>query len=520
MRKDNKKCILFTGFILTALPFVLWSVMQAKSKIDHLSFLYVTEKNFSFLPQDSDRSINFVMMSNVIGTLVAYNKSMDLVPNLAERWSTHDNKIIFTLKKNLYDELNEKITPQGFERSIKRNLLKFARNGSLPLFDKLKGWSSFINGSSQLKGIKTTEDTIGFEFDSKRVPDGLLDFLAMPYFGIWSDSHFNNEGKFKLIDNKAVSTGAYQVTKTNHDNTEVELVKREKNPIGSKNSFVKKVTIRTYKTIDEALTNKKNTIIATNLKSTSSNEYPGFKIISQIPGILKFAAMVPHKKGIFSSAHNRELFKGKINDYLNSKNTDHGYFTKANTFYIDANLNEHKENSRSQNTNKALKLEGNFKEVYVRIETSITPDNNNDTIENRKEKVRHIFKDIPVEIKFKEKNGRKFEKKYRNDYIDLRFGGVNTGTSIDGWVLKMMFCSSLGVDFPNPNSKICTLIDKYDQEKIALSDFSSSFEKIISDENIVIPMWHYGRKWLISNDISTKSISSVIDTVRFNFLDN
>jgi len=167
----------------------------------------------SFDPAHSDTMLNLVFMENIVGTLVKYGASGKLESYHAlNRATEHDGKLIrFKLKSDLQCEDGTPINAGTYVQSFYRLLKLLARtNPQLPIMEHLVGFNDFRNGETQaILGLRAEGNSLVFEFDRK--PDGLFEFLSMPYYGFYSPSDFDSSGKWRNTCS-ITSSGTWKLT--------------------------------------------------------------------------------------------------------------------------------------------------------------------------------------------------------------------------------------------------------------------------------------------------------------------
>jgi ABC-type oligopeptide transport system substrate-binding subunit len=94
------------------------------------------------------------------------------------------------------------------------------------------------------------------------------------------------------------------------------------------------------------------------------------------------------------------------------------------------------------------------------------------------------------------------------DY-DLRLISSSIGGGISTWILDMMFCSNLGVCFPDSDGRICNLIKEQKSRPKSEAEFARDFNSILADEATVIPLHHSGSLWIFGEAISSREVSPV-----------
>jgi hypothetical protein len=100
-----------------------------------------------------------------------------------------------------------------------------------------------------------------------------------------------------------------------------------------------------------------------------------------------------------------------------------------------------------------------------------------------------------------------FKKTDTNDFFDARISSVDIGASPLYAAIKMMFCTKLGINFPDPSGRICNLVARDVETSLEVNqDFINQFNQILYDDSVVIPIQHHSDKWFVTNDIDPKSM--------------
>ena len=102
-----------------------------------------------------------------------------------------------------------------------------------------------------------------------------------------------------------------------------------------------------------------------------------------------------------------------------------------------------------------------------------------------------------------------------NQLADIRFGIVDIGGEIESWGVRMMFCSQLGVSFPDLGGKICQLTDKVEEEDIDYTVYKTEFETLIKQDSVVVPLYLQGQLWLFSKDFDVSNLSPTMGVIPF-----
>ena len=84
---------------------------------------------------------------------------------------------------------------------------------------------------------------------------------------------------------------------------------------------------------------------------------------------------------------------------------------------------------------------------------------------------------------------------------------VDIGAYPDYFVVKMMFCSQMGIKFPDPSGNICKLVNEgIKSASIVNQEFVDQFNKFLHEDAVVIPIFHHSDKWLVSNVFDPTSL--------------
>ncbi len=457
-----------------------------KEHLNNLEFKIAVSKpehsQFSLKISDADFSYNQLLLNNIVGTLVKYGPSGKIEPYLAKSWTTsQDNKIWeFTFRDNLFAENGTKITASSFHKALVKNLKFYSKNGSVIVFDHILGWDEFLKGDgTPLKGLSVTEKTIKFEFDSS--PDAFLELLRMPYFGFWLEEN-----------NKLISTGSYSLKNINTNRVNLSL---REDWFTVSNESVKNVTISFSKIDDGNIAKEKNAIIRFPFYAdTSTHGDFGYWIVSP-PTRLECFTLSPKKINFFHEKHNRILFNNKI------RNQSSGNM-KSDFFYQSAKSHV-KIDSKPE---KYVKV-SNVKPIEFALERM---NYSQEELENINYSIKKALEGSGVKFNILERDTLDkdwFKKTDSNEYFDARVTSVDIGAYPIYTAIKMMFCTKLGVNFPDPSGKICELIANNVKKSIQMDqDFITKFNQIIYDDAVIIPIQFHSDKWYVTNNIDPKSM--------------
>ncbi len=447
-------------------------------------------------------------MEQLVGTLIKEDtRNSRKEPYLAKAWDQSDagKKWTFILRDNIECEDGTSIDAHSFIKGLKQSILRYLKKSEIPAFSQLKGFDSFKAGNFDSLGISALSNKkIEFSFEQK--PDGFLDYLAMPYFGFYCSQDFEENGDWKN-KNKITSSGAYRLLEVNEDNS--ILLKKRSNWFSHVKNSPDIVKIQ-YKGYKEIINKDISKTIIYNPKLWNKDEIPrGFYKVSAIPFFLRAIVLSPFKEGVFKKRENRTIFRDSIKRYIAKKGYSSLVATPAQTFYLSDTSNYIPTKKIKTIPNDGEKISILFYPKQTEFETYL------------KNLIESVCKEVGLNYEFNkiDYNNPNWIQEYRsNSKHDIRIAGVANGDTIISWVVDMMFCTKLGVSFPDPNNHICKLTAKYRKEEIDLKKYKKEFEKTIAKEASVIPIAHFGLMWLFSNDIPKSDISPTMHTPRFDLL--
>ncbi|MEK7691090.1 MAG: hypothetical protein AAB425_08730, partial [Bdellovibrionota bacterium] len=89
-----------------------------------------------------------------------------------------------------------------------------------------------------------------------------------------------------------------------------------------------------------------------------------------------------------------------------------------------------------------------------------------------------------------------------------RLARVDAGGDYINWAVRMMFCSKLGISFPDPNGSVCRLTDEFENDKNAdTAAYQMRLQEVLDREAYVIPVFHASLTWLVTEDLDFTGIS-------------
>lgn len=436
-----------------------------------------------------------IILQQLIGTLVYYSNFGQYEPRLAESWENNGLSWRFKLRKNLFAENNESITTESFKNSIERSLHIFEKKGDIPVLSSLVGYDKFIekNRDTQdilklypLEGLTVEGEYLVFRFN-KKIKSGLLEILSFSPFGYISSENFDVNGQWR--DNtRFISSGPYKVISlrigyeyilTRNTNwpdfmdgspSEIRFSHEEKN-IGSKNH-----------TVIDAFT----------------NEYQNktFKRYNLTPEYLNSVLLGNLQTGYFKNITQRKYFKKIFHEQCRKFLPEtFGSNIRSNTFYPNqfqkmAILNEPIFNHKPPD--EPILIEGDIPEK-------------NTSRWYAWQVLRETLDHLQIPYIFA-KNEATFEE-ITNLKYDIRIRGSSIGSKIEPWGIHVIFCSSMGINLPDPGEHILRLTEMYENDEVTYAEFCDQFLEHVQDQSAIIPVSHFGVQLFISDGVDAKTFS-------------
>jgi hypothetical protein len=117
--------------------------------------------------------------------------------------------------------------------------------------------------------------------------------------------------------------------------------------------------------------------------------------------------------------------------------------------------------------------------------------------------------------KYKINNNEYSWKEYSSQNYDFRIGGTSVGSGVEAWGVDMIFFSPVGPNLPDPSGRVKKMLSEYENDKLTDEDLTNQFLSIVEEDAAILPISHFGIQWYISSGINTKSISPLINIIRF-----
>jgi hypothetical protein len=502
--------IVFLGIGMKMSPALLHKTKSSsEATLTYLTYLSIrgTSRDIfpaiSLSPVTSDQVDNQSILNALISTLVKYGSSGKIEPYLASDWqvSEGDRKWTFNLRSGFTCESGEELTAESFHKSLLENFRRNLQKSDKTEFSHLKGWADFTgNRTNSPSGLSFEGNRIIFDFDLA-VPD-LLNYLRMPYFGFWCKENFS-EGEFQS-QNKFVSSGPYKIVKALAD-YRLQLSMRQDQP--SYSAEAPQFIEIGYGSIDEVKADDKSKI-AKIIYEDSPPEVETFTAIDGPPLILQGLALNT-RLNFFKNKKNRMVFAKRLNEFKN-QNLEHR-FSKG--FFLTSEI------IASAFEGVPSEYETTDSEIRLAVQYDPSTLATKQLWENL---FAYVLKGQKYKVFYPQKGDSSWVKNILNsDEYELRTTSVYPGAHYVVSVINMMFCTKLGISYPDPSGRMCELVSEYTaKEKPADKKFEQEFNKILVEDSAVFPLFHARDRWLISSDIDldtmpTSIIHPLFEKIRF-----
>lgn len=459
-------------------------------------------------PVDSDQIANLAHMEHLVGTLIKYNSVNSYEPHIAESWVVSDDHLLwkFNIRSGLKCEDGSSIDAKTFVEGLILAIRNHAFDESVPLFSNLKGWGDFIlRREKGISGLRAVGDSVvHFQFEKR--PTWVLEYLAMPYFGHYCRANFNDDGSWKS-NSKIVSSGDYRLSGWDNEKNIVSLEPRKEFKGGFDLSLSPAVDV-VFDELHSALT-KNRTIISADV-SEDFSEPNGWSVVQGTQS-LGYYAILNHRREVFSDLKRRIAFSQLLKLKLWELRSSFSRNILSFNFFPETFVGS--EGVGPEEVGSLGAFHGG--EISVQLLPSHR---------YRTGYILEVLKGLAKEFNFRivEKQmpttgGMESRVKHREEEADIYFIGVDKGTNADPGVVRMMFCSKLGVRFPDVSGEICKLTDEYEEDLLSMTEaeYQKKFEHLLSRDASVIPIFHYGQFWLASPDVDVSALSPTMGLPRF-----
>lgn len=473
---------------------------NGKSSQNLRVILGLESPGLSFDPLDSDSLLNAIHAEQLVGTLVRLTPNGRYEAYLAESWDILEEgrRWNFKLREGLTCEDGTPISSKAYKSNLETVIRQFAKHSNFPLVEDLSGYQSFKDGASDIPGISATSD-IGLSFQFERPQSQtFLEYLGLPLLGFYCAANFNSEGRWK-DKNKIISSTGYRLNNPVLTD-KVELIRRSDWSYIDSAAPDKVIIERRFITQDDL--KSENTIVLAFSKNMEL-DYSSVKEISLLPTGLHTVALSSRDGSPFSNKEVRQSFRDRISQKADKVGSLVNYI-RSKTFY------PHQTTKAPANSDASVaKPIKQSRPVQI-----LTNDSKLEKTTNVIALISETLTEMGLDFELVRAPISKVDlMKYRDERNwDVKTISVDIGGGIENQLLRFMFCSKLGVSFPDPSQRICDLTNRYDQygdhlNIEVLKKLVDEFDQIIHEEAAVIPLYKSGRSWLYSSNFESVPIS-------------
>lgn len=452
---------------------------------------------------EAERYEYAVVMQPLIGNLVVYSNKGRYEPLIAKSWSVDKNGTWkFEMHKNFVCENGEEITPASFKKSIETSIKFLAAKSPVPVLSKLAGYKDFVAGAADtISGIEAASDAIILRF-AEATRSGVVQILSFAPFGYICSANRNSGGSWK-DNNQFISSGPYKIV-SHHPGVKSVLELRQDWKNAIKNSPKQ---VHFYFSLD-SIENKK---LPTILDSFTVTSFPGenLKKYNLVPEYINPILLSHNSKGkFFASKDNRLMLKQAIASEKAKLHSEIENHYKTDFFYPN-----------QPPKNQVLTFTPGYK--YKKPDYPLIIQGKKPEKGDRKYLnwlvLEPALKALNIDYVF-DASAKTWSEKMDDKY-DIRFHGSSIGGGAEAWGLGVVFCSEIGLRFPDQSGKVCKSIEDYENGITNDQEFSDEFNQAVFDDVSVLPVTHYGVMMYLSPEVNRESVSPLISVVRFDQLE-
>jgi MarR-like DNA-binding transcriptional regulator SgrR of sgrS sRNA len=464
----------------------------------------------SFLPEEGDVVPNAVKLEQIIGTLVkeTQGNSGTSEPYLASAWSISNDKKTyrFEFRQGLVCEDGSEINGESFRRSLIRLLKTRAATFEIPVFSQLVGWQEFVVGKHDLIGLRSEQEGRRITFEFVAPVSGLLEFLAMPQFGHYCDANYNDEGHW-ADPLRVISSGPYRVQSA--DTHQVTLVQR-RDWLLARNTAPSKVEFINSPWPPAEIDPHQPTAVL--IRAPNGDEQlSSFVRVDGAPLFLNALVLSPFKAGPFSNEQYRKSFAQRFSEKVHNRPDRKTPSIYERSFYLG-----NRELRFSAPHTKPTGASGPVRILQMNSGSGVDVAHMEQAITTLLEEDGLRYEIVPFE-----RSPGFIKRAFSNREFDIRLARVDVGFAPQTWVLDMMFCSQLGISFPDPSRRICSEVASLRTRHIT-HPTTSDMEPILSsieEDASVIPAYHSGAMWFFSKHLDLTNISNHLVVPRVELLE-
>jgi hypothetical protein len=516
-------------FLITlSLPVLVLIVREMQSQdaesspVNEITYIVQHPASISLDPIDSDHSANLILMKHLAGTLVRFRSGGQHEPYLAERYrvSPDGHAVAFELRQGLRCEDEEEINAERFRLSLVRSLRSYARSGPVPIFSTLVGWDSFVRAgpavdihhlAQKLVGLRAkSAQTLELEFSSA-VPPGLFEYLAMPYFGFFCSANFLPDEPEKWVSpHRIVSSGPYKVQFVSENGKSATLSLRPEWALNNLNKGGRPPETVHYRGEIEAEDwQRPHVVIATS--DAPIEAVDRFTEVLGAPDVIHSVVLDTQAGRHFASIENRRAMQSALRAAEDESALVSRVSQSANFFYPlrardEAEIRSGRLAAVARGKTKAIANQSQEVSLLAYRPHLKTPE-----VRRLVELTEKAAQRLGLSLRW---TGPDLDSSLgamaiaSRTKFDLRITTVFSGTVPDPWVVDMMFCSDLGVSFPDPSGRVCALAQRNlrPQSPVDLLGLAKEVSMIVEEDASVHVLVRSRASWYFSKDIDTSSI--------------
>lgn len=480
--------------------------IEDRNSISELDYIFLVNdvsasSKFSLDIKDSDWGQHESILNSLVGTLVKYSSAGAIEPYLSYQFSVSEDRLVwkYDLRDKIFCEDGVAITAETFVEALHRQLRLYSKSTTPIDFENLIGYREFHEEKiNQIRGLSFKGNSVIFHFT--KPPQNLNEMLRMPYFGFWCPENLKEDRW--IMSGKFVSSGPYSLVSSSSANKIVVEKRRdwfsvdEKSPSrinffhSSLNSF-------------QSLSSLSKPFVVESTLDVNFDEtiFRKLTLVHSPPTWLSTLVLSPYASSVFSDINLRKFFLNKLRkNQPGSKFNSIYFYPAAKSEVVESVV----EKPYSKNIKLTVGHYGKVKSKHVlQLELFLNS----------------IFNSEGIEFEFignASGDQNWIEKMRSNRHFDIRFSSVDAGANVLNFVVKMMFCTKLGVSYPDPSGRICKLVYDYDANPHSIdSKYVKEFNQALYDDASVIPIEHYGTTWILSDKIDPMSFPATVETPLF-----
>ena len=487
---------------LVVLFMLLWqwltaSTVDTKEISNTFEVVLIQSEGFSTNVYQSDYIRNAYLQTHLIGTLVKETNDGKYAPFLAEiiEVSPDKKEWAFKIREGLYCEDGEPITADSYAAILFKLMREYKKSyGDILGFKKLLGADQLLNPKiKNIPGLKAEGSRLIMKLRSP--PERLLGRLTDRYMGYICEGNFAADGITWKDPTRIVSSGSYVIEKFENENS-VFIKLRDRFPLNTEVK-IDKAHFRSFPELKEEHSPNHGLIQVLD----SPQPIEGLTMLSGPPTFAVVASFPVREHQVFRDKKRLQLFfKNLYGISRNDKPNIPGvYYTKGLFPLLDRDFYEVLSIGKEPLVSFTFPPET----AAVKISSSISGETRS-----------HILKLLraagkPINVKIEEYRNSKNE--HNKKLFDIRISSVDLGSKPRFSLLDMVFCSKLGVGFPDPSGTMCRYIQaNLDRATGTMeSDEIEEVHKIMLDDSSVMPLFHRSYSYQYSRSINVDSVRNI-----------